>query len=132
MVHGLRPRSWTSWAHPPRELGQGYETPQCTISVEELGELPAAVEVAAYAVAAEAVANAVRHSGASRLMISACRRSDTVLVEVIDNGCGLPKPAVGVGLRSMADRAHGWAAASTYLPMAPAAPPWAVLPVVQP
>jgi signal transduction histidine kinase len=90
-----------------RELGQGYETPQCTISVEELGELPAAVEVAAYAIAAEAVANAVRHSAASRLMISACRGKDTVLVEVIDNGCGLPsKPPVGVGMRSMADRAH--------------------------
>ena len=44
----------------------------------------------------EAVANAVRHSGASRLMISACRGEDTVLVEVIDNGCGLPsKPPLG-------------------------------------
>ena len=77
------------------------------MSVDELGELPAAVEVAAYAIAAEAVANAVRHSGASRLMISACRGKDTVLVEVIDNGCGPPnKPPVEVGLHSMADRAH--------------------------
>jgi signal transduction histidine kinase len=90
-----------------RELGQGYETPQCTVSVEELGELPAATEVAAYAIAGEAVANAVRHSGASRLMISARRGEETVLVEVIDNGCGLPSnPPVGVGLRSMAERAN--------------------------
>ena len=31
---------------------------------------------------------------------------DTVLVEVIDNGCGRASPRVGVGLRSMAERAH--------------------------
>jgi signal transduction histidine kinase len=109
VVHGLRPPilDQLGLTAALRELGQGYETPECTISVDELGELPAAVEVAAYAIAAEAVANAVRHSAASRLMISACRGKDTVLVEVIDNGCGLPsKPPVGVGLRSIADRAH--------------------------
>jgi signal transduction histidine kinase len=109
VVHGLRPPilDQLGLTAALRELGQGYDTPQCTISVEELGELPAAVEVAAYAIAAEAVANAVRHSAASRLVISACRGDDTVMVEVIDNGSGLPsKPAVGVGLRSMSERAH--------------------------
>ena len=40
-------------------------------------------------------------------MISARRSRDTVLVEVIDNGCGLPsRPPPGIGLRSMAERAH--------------------------
>ena len=78
--------------------GPGIRDAQCTVSVDELGELPAAVEAAAYAIAAEAVANAVRHSGASRLMISACRGKDTVLVEVIDNGCGSSnKPPVEEG-----------------------------------
>jgi signal transduction histidine kinase len=109
VVHGLRPPilDQLGLTAALRELGQGYDTPQCTISVEELGELPAAVEVAAYAIAGEAVANAVRHSAASRLVISACRGNDTVLVEVVDNGCGLPsRPRAGVGLRSMAERAH--------------------------
>jgi signal transduction histidine kinase len=109
VVHGLRPPilDQLGLSAALRELGQGYDTPQCTISVDELGELPAAVEVAAYAIAGEAVANAVRHSAASRLVISACRGNDTVLVEVVDNGCGLPsRPRAGVGLRSMAERAN--------------------------
>jgi signal transduction histidine kinase len=109
VVHGLRPPilDQLGLAAALRELGQGYDTPQCTVSVDELGELPAAVEVATYAIAGEAVANAVRHSAASRLEISGCRREDTVLLEVVDNGCGLPsRPPAGVGLRSMAERAH--------------------------
>ena len=109
VVHGLRPPilDQLGLSAALRELGQGYDAPQCTISVEELGELPAAVEVAAYAIAGEAVANAVRHSAASRLVISASRGKDTVSVEVVDNGCGLPsRPRAGVGLRSMAERAH--------------------------
>ena len=90
-----------------RELGHGYVTSKCTISVEELGELPAAVEVATYAIAVEAVANAVPHSAASRMVISACRRKDKVLLEVLADGCGLPsRPPAGVGLRSMAEGTH--------------------------
>jgi signal transduction histidine kinase len=109
VVHGLRPPilDQLGLTAALRELGQGYDAPQCTISVEELGELPAAVEVAAYAIAGEAVANAVRHSAASRLVISASRGKDTVSIEVVDNGCGLPsRPRAGVGLRSMTERAH--------------------------
>lgn len=68
--------------------------------------LPAAVEVAAFHIAAEALTNAVRHSGARhcdvRIVIE-----DGLRLEVADDGRGLPAcPAEGVGLRSMRDRAR--------------------------
>lgn len=80
--------------------------PRCTADVAVLDGLPAAVEVAAYAIAAEAVANAVRHSAGSRLRMSAAVSDGVLVVEVTDNGSGIAAPrGVGVGLRSMGERA---------------------------
>ncbi|MGH2748454.1 MAG: sensor histidine kinase [Actinomycetota bacterium] len=72
---------------------------------EELPPLPAAVEVAAYRIAMEALANVVRHSGASscRVHIS---NNEWLTIEVIDDGKGLPETyKAGVGLSSMRERA---------------------------
>jgi signal transduction histidine kinase len=70
-----------------------------------LADLPAAVEVAAFAIALEAVANAARHSLATRCDVRLW--SDGSLhVEVRDDGAGIPADAVaGVGLLSMQERA---------------------------
>jgi signal transduction histidine kinase len=70
-----------------------------------LPELPAAVEVAAYRIAVEAMTNAVRHAGAR-----ACRvRLDAgaqLTIEVTDDGAGVPDaPRAGTGLESMRERA---------------------------
>ena len=69
--------------------------------------LPAAVEVAAYRIAMEAVTNAVRHSDADACTVT-LRRDDGVLqVLVRDTGSGLAAtPGVGVGLSSMKERAE--------------------------
>jgi signal transduction histidine kinase len=70
-----------------------------------LPALPAAVEVAAYRIAIEAVTNVVRHAGASdcRVRIEA---SDGLTVEVVDDGRGVPIDVVpGVGLESIRARA---------------------------
>jgi signal transduction histidine kinase len=60
----------------------------------------------AEAVAAEAISNAVRHSGASRLTI-AVSVADMLTVDIIDNGCGMPvdNPRRS-GLANMAYRAE--------------------------
>ncbi|MCF6379371.1 sensor histidine kinase [Nocardioides KLBMP 9356] len=77
-----------------------------------LDELPAAVEVAAYRIAAEAVNNAVRHSDASRVDLSLAAGDAGLKVHVRDDGGGLPAELTpGVGLASMRERAAelgGW------------------------
>ncbi len=109
VVHGLRPPilDQVGLAGALRQLVAGYETPRCSATVDELGDMPAGIEVATYALAAEAVANAVRHRGASRINLSAHVHDGSLVVEVRDNGCGIPaRPAAGVGLRSMSERAR--------------------------
>ncbi len=70
-----------------------------------LDHLPAAVEVAAYRIAVEGVANAQRHSGGSTCIVTLAADRD-LLVRVSDNGHGMaPDAPVGVGLMSMRERA---------------------------
>jgi signal transduction histidine kinase len=77
-----------------------------TVSAEALPTLRAAVEVAAYRIATEAVANAVRHAGASTCTVTLGLSGDDLLVEISDDGRGVPADAVpGVGSTSMLERA---------------------------
>jgi signal transduction histidine kinase len=77
-----------------------------------LPELPAAVEVAAYRIALEAMTNAARHANASSCRVRLGERPSeldagrALELEVEDDGTGLP-PAVtpGIGLVSMRERA---------------------------
>jgi signal transduction histidine kinase len=71
----------------------------------ELPALPAAVEVAAYRIASEAMTNAVRHAGAARCEVRLIGGPDlTVIIE--DDGAGLmPDRSAGVGIASMHERA---------------------------
>ena len=71
----------------------------------ELPALSAAVEVATYRIVLEAVTNVVRHAQA-RTCLARLSISDALLVEVSDDGRGLPlEYMVGVGLSSMRERA---------------------------
>ncbi|MGC0372724.1 sensor histidine kinase [Streptomyces sp. SAI-229] len=109
VVQGLRPAVLDQLGLPGalRELLAGYDTPACHSSIDgACHSLPAAVEVAAYAIAAEAVANAVRHSAAGRLELTACLEDTVLILSIRDNGRGIPpKHRAGVGLRSMRERA---------------------------
>jgi two-component system, NarL family, sensor kinase len=76
---------------------------------EAFPHVPAAVEVAAYRIVQEALANVVRHAGARRARVALSVGEDlTVAVE--DDGVGrsraaAPGPARGVGVPSMRERA---------------------------
>jgi signal transduction histidine kinase len=69
--------------------------------------LPVAIERTAYFVASEALANVVKHSGASRCEVR-CRREGTQLVvEVWDDGKGGAEVTPGGGLAGLASRVAG-------------------------
>jgi two-component system, NarL family, sensor kinase len=74
-------------------------------AADPLGVLPAAVEVAAYRIATEAVTNAARHSQASRCRVQLLMAQGALLVQVRDNGIGLAADtSPGVGMHSMHER----------------------------
>jgi signal transduction histidine kinase len=76
---------------------------------ESLPALPAAVEVAAYRIAQEALTNLARHAYAKtcRVRISIDRGGSVLELEVRDDGVGLPeRRRSGVGLSSMLERAE--------------------------
>jgi signal transduction histidine kinase len=71
-----------------------------------LPPLPAAVEVAIYRIASEALANAAKHAGACTCRIT-LEVGKTLHLEIADDGSGLaPDRKVGVGLVSMRERAE--------------------------
>jgi signal transduction histidine kinase len=65
---------------------------------------PEAVEVAAYYVASEALANVAKYAGATSVELAIRRDTDMLVVEVRDDGCGGADPMGGSGLRGLADR----------------------------
>jgi len=62
------------------------------------------IEVAAYFVASEALANAVKHSQASRIDVSLEQRNGRLLLSVRDDGRGGVDTALGSGLVGLTDR----------------------------
>jgi len=67
--------------------------------------LPAPVESAAYFLVAEALTNVSRYASASWAEVRIARANGSVTVQVSDDGVGGADPAIGSGLRGLADRA---------------------------
>jgi signal transduction histidine kinase len=77
---------------------------------ERLDGLPAAVEVAAYRIVHEALANVVRHAHAQtcQIQLALVQQGEQMLLclDITDTGCGLPRTRhQGVGLAAMRERA---------------------------
>jgi signal transduction histidine kinase len=70
----------------------------------EPGRMPAQVETTAYFVIAEALANAVKHAGATGANVRAAAHNGELVVEVRDDGAGGADPEHGSGLLGLADR----------------------------
>jgi signal transduction histidine kinase len=75
-----------------------------TVDIDLPHRLPGLVETTAYFTVTEALANAGKHSGASRITITGRLRDDRLYLTVIDNGRGGADPDAGAGLRGLADR----------------------------
>lgn len=79
---------------------------EVSVSPDAIPELPAAVEVALYRIASEAIYNTARHSGGRRSDVLITVTEDEVLMQITDDGGGLPGALVeGVGISAMRERA---------------------------
>jgi signal transduction histidine kinase len=74
------------------------------LELQQVVRLPEQVEVAAYYVISEALANAAKHSGASVVQISADITGNVLHLHVVDDGQGGADPALGSGLVGLRDR----------------------------
>jgi signal transduction histidine kinase len=89
--------------HAVRALA--LDTPLPTeLDIDLPGRLSAPVESACYFAVAEALANAVKHSGARRVHVRIQHRSGTLRIEVADDGAGGADPARGTGLQGVERR----------------------------
>jgi signal transduction histidine kinase len=75
-----------------------------TVSYEAGDRLPEPVELAAYFVACEALANVGKYAGASTARVSVRRNGRSAVIEVADDGVGGADEHLGTGLRGLADR----------------------------
>jgi signal transduction histidine kinase len=111
LVYNLRPPILDEWGLVAslREQVAQYQLQAFQAHVcapESLPPLPAAVEVAAYRIALEGLANVIRHAHATWCTICLEVREDALIVEIRDNGKGLPPDFhAGVGISAMRERA---------------------------
>ena len=109
LVYGLRPPALDdlglieSLRQQSDRLSQGVRLD----APDDLPQLPAAVEVAAYRIVTEAMTNAARHSGGTTVQATLSLTGGALRIEVRDDGPAADRGswAPGVGLTSMHERA---------------------------
>jgi signal transduction histidine kinase len=74
------------------------------LEVTTRARLPEPIEVAAYYVASEALANATKHAQASEVELSLATGNGSLLLSIRDDGVGGADPAGGSGLIGLSDR----------------------------
>ncbi|MGE5132865.1 MAG: sensor domain-containing protein [Gemmatimonadota bacterium] len=105
LIHGIQPQVLSDLGLPAAlgELADSSPVP-VTVDANLDGRLPDRVENTAYFVAAEALTNIAKHSGATSATVTARRHGNLLVVEISDNGRGGADPARGTGLTGLADR----------------------------
>ncbi|MBL7499522.1 sensor histidine kinase [Frankia sp. CN7] len=108
LVHDLRPPALDDrgLAGALRQQATRLGLPLTVDAADLAGRLPAAVEVAAYRIAGEALTNVARHARAGAARLALTLADGALLVEVTDDGVGIdPDRQSGVGLVSLRERA---------------------------
>jgi signal transduction histidine kinase len=75
-----------------------------TVSCPVAERLPEPVELAAYFVACEALANVAKYARATSASVRVLRRDGVVVIEITDDGVGGADESAGTGLQGLADR----------------------------
>ncbi|MGW5256641.1 sensor histidine kinase [Streptomyces sp. NPDC004012] len=110
VVHGLRPPTLDDLGlagalRSQAERLTAGSSLQVTIEAGELPDLPAAVEVAAYRTAVEAITNAVRHSDGRQCRVRLNASARKLVLQVGDDGTSAGPWLPGVGVTAMRERA---------------------------
>jgi signal transduction histidine kinase len=75
-----------------------------TLSFQSTQRLPEQVELAAYFVACEALANVAKYSKATKASVRVSGRDGAAVIEIADDGIGGADETAGSGLQGLADR----------------------------
>ncbi|MEA2248729.1 MAG: hypothetical protein QOH46_3258, partial [Solirubrobacteraceae bacterium] len=75
-----------------------------TVSFESRERLPHQVELAAYFVACETLANVAKYAHATKASVRVSRRGAVAVIEIADDGVGGADETAGTGLQGLADR----------------------------
>jgi len=109
VVYGLRPPALDALGLSGALRMLATQHPRLELDVltpDVLPPLPAAVEVALYRIAAEALSNITTHADATAATLKLVVDADSATLEVSDCGSGMPDDrGTGVGLTSMRERA---------------------------
>ena len=105
LARGIHPAILTDRGLGPALQGLLARAP-VPIEITELPQerLAGPVEAAAYYVVAEAITNVAKYARASYVTVSIRRSNGSATVVVTDDGVGGADPALGTGLRGLADR----------------------------
>ncbi len=111
LVYDLRPPALDELGLIPalREQAMSYQHQGLKVEFnvpETLPLLPAAVEVAVYRIAQEALTNVARHAQAQHCLLRLSIDDDALYLDIDDDGKGIPAGhRIGVGLHAMHERA---------------------------
>ncbi|MFG1622710.1 sensor histidine kinase [Kribbella sp. NPDC049227] len=108
LARGLHPRELSNGLRDAlAALLERHPTPAELTATDQ--RFPPALEVTAYYVCAEALANVAKYAASSQVTVEVARRRDRLWVRIADDGIGGADPARGSGLVGLTDRveAHG-------------------------
>ena len=104
LARGLHPAVLEHGLATALEGRAARSTVHTTVSYEPPGRLPEAVELAAYFVASEALANVGKYAQATSVTMRVWQAGPLASIEVADDGIGGADDTAGSGLRGLADR----------------------------
>jgi signal transduction histidine kinase len=105
LVHGLNPQVLADNGLVAAIEENASRFPIATsVDVRLTTRLPQSVELTAYYIVTEAMANIAKHSGATSARITGRHHADLLTLQITDNGVGGADPSAGTGMTGLADR----------------------------
>jgi signal transduction histidine kinase len=104
LARGLHPSVLNHGLNAALDSLASRATVPTKVSFESPGRLPDSVELAAYFVACEALANVAKYARANSASVRVSRRNGAAVIEIADDGVGGADETAGTGLQGLADR----------------------------